>query len=81
MHLHGSCDLKFYIATYQKKKNMTRRTSFLNQEFLCHTLKICKVLNEREEQQNNVGKTAVIIRQIFHETLGALVCLLGIKKA
>ena len=60
---------------------MIRKTSFLSQESPCHTLKMFKVLNKREEQWNNVVKTAVIIPQIFRETLGALVRLLGITKA
>ena len=60
---------------------MIRKTSLLNQESLWRTLKIFKVLNKREERWNNVGKTAVIIPQIFRETLGALVRLLGITKA
>ena len=39
------------------------------------------ILNKREERWNNAGKTAVIIPQIFRETKGALVGLLGITKA
>ena len=50
---------------------MISKTSFLNQESPCRTLKIFKVLNKREEQRNNVGKTAVMIPQIFRETLAA----------
>ena len=50
VYLHGSCDVKFYIATYQKKQNMIRKTSFLNQEFLCRTVNIFKALNKREER-------------------------------
>ena len=60
---------------------MIRKTSFLNQESQCRTLKIFKVLNDREERPNNVGKKAVIIPQIFRETLRALVPSLGITKA
>ena len=67
--------------TKQFFKTNIRKTSFLNQESLCCTLKIYKLLHKREERWNNVGKTAVIIPQIFRETLGALVRLLGITKA
>ena len=49
---------------------MISKALFLKQESPCCTLKIFKVLNKREEQRNNVGKTAVIIPQIFRETLG-----------
>ena len=38
MYLHGSSDVKFYIVTFQKK-NMIRKTSFLNHESPCHPLK------------------------------------------
>ena len=38
MYFHGQSDVKFYIATFQKK-NMTCKTSFLNHESLCHTQK------------------------------------------
>ena len=58
---------------------MIRKTSFLNQESPCRPLKTFKVLNEREERRNNVGKTAVVIPQSFRETLGALVRLLSSK--
>ena len=83
VYLHGSCDLEFYIATYQQQqqKKMIRKTSFLNQEFLCRTVKIFKALNKREERWSNVGKTAVIILQIFRERSGALVHLLGTTNA
>ena len=40
-----------------------------------------KLLNKREERGNNIGKIAVNFPQIFRETLGALVRLLGITKA
>ena len=63
------------------KKNMIHKTSFMNQESPCGTLKIFKILSKREEQWNNVGKTAVTIPQIFRGTSGALVHLLGITKA
>ena len=62
-------------------KKMIRKTSFLNQEFLCRTVKIFKALNKREERWSNVGKTAVIILQIFRERSGALVHLLGTTNA
>ena len=35
MYLHGLSDVKFYIATFQKK-NMIPKTSFLNHESQCH---------------------------------------------
>ena len=79
IYLHGSSSVKFYIETFQKK-NMIRKMSFLNHETPCHPLKIFKLLNEREKRCNNVGKTAAIFPQIFRETLGALVRLLGITK-
>ena len=80
MYLHGSIEVEFYIATFQREK-MIHKTSFLNHESLWHPLKIFKLLNKREEQRNNVEKTAVIFPRIFYETLGALVCLLGIREA
>ena len=49
IYLHGSIDVNFYVATFQKK-NMIRKTSFFNQESPCYTLKIFKLLNKREEQ-------------------------------
>ena len=49
IYLHGSSDVKFYIAIFQKK-NMIRRTSFSNQESSYHTLKIFKILNKREQR-------------------------------
>ena len=39
IYLHGSSDVKFYIATFQKK-NMTRKTLFLNQNPPCHPLQV-----------------------------------------
>ena len=44
-------------------------------------MKVFKLLNKTEERWNNVGKTAVIFPQIYRETLGALVHLLGITRA
>ena len=49
---------------------MISKTLFLNQESPCCTLKVFKVLNKTKERRNNVGKTAVMIPQIFRETLG-----------
>ena len=54
---------------------------FLNFESPCYPLKTIKsfeLLNKREERRNNVGKTVVIFPQIFRQTLGAIVILLGI---
>ena len=47
----------------------------------CLPLKIFKLLNKREEQSNNVGKTVAIFPHTSGKTLGAILCLLGIKKA
>ena len=55
IYLHGSSDVKFYIATF-RKKSIIRKTSFLNHESPCLTLKIFKLLNEREERSNNIEK-------------------------
>ena len=55
IYLHRSSDVKFYIATFQKK-NMIRKKAFLNHKSPCHPLKIFKLLNKREERWNNVGK-------------------------
>ena len=77
IYLHGLSNVKFYIATFQKK-NMIRKMSILNHETPCHPLKIFELLNKREKRWNNVGKTAVVFPQTFRETLGALVLLLGI---
>ena len=80
IYLRGWSDVKFYIATFQKK-NMIRKTSFFSHKFPCLPLKIFKLLNKREERSNNVGKTVAIFPHIFRETLGALVLFLGIPKA
>ena len=79
IYLHGSSDVKFYIATFQKE-NMIRKTSFFSHKSPCLPLKILKLLNKREERSNNVGKTVLIFPHIFRETLCALVRLVGIKK-
>ena len=42
-------DVKFYIATFQKK-NMIRKTPFFSHESPCSPLKIFKLLNQREER-------------------------------
>ena len=55
--------------------------SLLRHESPCLPLKIFKLLNKREERSNNVRKTVVVFPDIFHETLGALVRLVGITKA
>ena len=55
-------------------------SSDVNRESPCHPLKIFKLFNEREERSNNVQKTTVIFPQIFHQTLVALLSLLGITK-
>ena len=80
IYLHGSSDVKFYIATFQKK-NMICKISFFSHKSPCLPLKIFKLLNKREERSNNVGKTVVIFPHISGETLGALVRLVGITKA
>ena len=80
IYLRGWSDVKFYIATFQKK-NMIRKTSFFSHKSPCLPLKIFKLLNRREERSNNVGKTVAIFPHIFRETLGALVLFLGIPKA
>ena len=59
IYLHGSSDVKFYIATFQKK-NMICKISFFSHKSPCLPLKIFKLLNKREERSNNVGKTLVI---------------------
>ena len=40
-----------------------------------------QAIDKRKKQWTNVGKTAVVFAQIFRETLGALVRLLGITRA
>ena len=60
---------------------MIRETSLLRHESPSLPLNIFKLLNEREERSNNVGKTVAIFPHIFRETLGALVLFLGIPKA
>ena len=60
---------------------MIRKASLLRHKLPCCPLKIFRLLNEREEWPNNVGKTEVIFPHIFCETLGALVHLIGITKA
>ena len=80
IYFHGSSDVKFYIATFQKK-NMLGKTSFFSYKSPCLPLKVFKLLNKREERSNNVGKAVVIFPHIFRETLGALVHLVGITKA
>ena len=80
IYLHGSTDVKFYIATFQKK-NLIGKKSFFSHKSPCLPLKIFQLLNKREEQSNNVGKTVVIFPHIFCETLGALMHLLEITKA
>ena len=69
-----------YIATFQKKR-MIYETLFLSHGSPCLPLKIFKLLNQREERSNNVRKTVVTFPNIFREMLGALVRLVGIKKA
>ena len=80
MYLHGSSNLKFYTATFQKK-SMIHETLFLRHESPCLPLKILKLLKKRVERSNNEQKKVIIFRQIFSETLGALMRLLGITKA
>ena len=60
---------------------MIRETSLLRHESPSLPLNIFKLLNEREERSNNVGKTVVIFPHISSETLGAFVRLLGVTKA
>ena len=66
--------------TFQKK-NIICDTSILNNESPYHPLKIFKLLNKRKDRSNNVEKIALVFPQTFCQTLGALVCLLGITKA
>ena len=80
IYLHCLSYVKFYTGIF-RKKNMIRKTSFLNHKSLCHPLKIFKLFNKREEQWNNVGETALIFTQIFREALVALARLLGMTKA
>ena len=80
IYLHVSSDVKFYIATFQKK-NMFRKTSFYSHKSSCLALKIFKLLNKSEEWSNNVGKTVVIFPHNFRQTLGVLIRLVGITKA
>ena len=80
IYLHGLSDVKFYIATFQKK-NMIGKTSFFSHKSPCIPLKVFKLLNKREEQSNNVRKTLVNFPHIFCETLCAPVHLVGITKA
>ena len=77
IYLHGLSDVKFYIATFQKK-NMIGKTSFFSHKSPCLPIKIFKLLNKREVRSNNVVKTVVIFPNIFRETLGALVHLVEI---
>ena len=46
IYLRVSSDVKFYIATFEKKKTICK-TSFLNQESPCHIQEIFKLLNKR----------------------------------
>ena len=80
IYLHASSDVKFCIATFQKK-TMIRKTSFFSHKSPCLPLKIFKLLNKREKRSNNVGKSVAIFLNIFRETLGALARLVGITKA
>ena len=75
LYLHCSSDVKFYIATFQKK-SMIGKTSFFSHKYPCLPLKE----NKREKRSNNVGKTIVIFPNIFCEKLGALVRLVAITK-
>ena len=60
---------------------MIGKAPFFSHKAPCITLKVFKLLNEREEQSNNVRKTVVNFPHIFRETLGAPVHLVGITKA
>ena len=71
--LNGSIDVKLYVVTFQNK-NMICKASFLNHGCPCHPLKILKQLKKEKNGE-------IIFPQIFRETLGALVRLLGITKA
>ena len=79
IYRHGLSDAKSYIATRQKK-NVIRETSFLSHESPCLSLNIFKLLNKREVRSDNLGKTVVVFRHIFRETLGLLVRLVGTTK-
>ena len=81
IYLHASNDVKFYIATFQKKNMIHKTFFFWRHESPCLPLKIFKLLNKREERTNNAGKTVVIFPHIFHEMLGVLVRLVGTTKA
>ena len=80
IYLHGLSDVKFYVATFQKK-NMICKMSVFTHKSPCLPLKIFKLLNKREERSNNVGKTVVIFPHTSGETLGAFVRLVGRTKA
>ena len=60
---------------------MIRETSLLRHKSPSLPLNIFKLLNEREERSNNVGKTVAIFPHISSETLGAFVRLQGVTKA
>ena len=62
-------------------KNMIRKTSLLRHESPCLPLKIFKLLNKSEQRSNNVGKTVAVFPHISGETLGTLVCSVGITKS
>ena len=79
IYLHQAT-LNFTLRLF-KKKNMIGKTSFFSHKSPCLPLKIFKLMNKREEQSNNVGKTVVIFPHIFRETLGALVHLSVLKRA
>ena len=68
IYLPGTSDVKFYIATFQKK-NVIDKTSFFSHKSPCLPLKMFKLLNKTEERSNNVRKTVVIFPHIFRETL------------
>ena len=63
-YLPGSSDVKFHIATFQKK-NIIYKTSFFSHKSPCLPLKMFKLLNKRKERSNNVR----IFPDNFRETL------------
>lgn len=80
LHFQVLGGVKFYLATFQKKNNKTKKKN-TNHESLCHPLKNLKLLNKREQQWNNIRKTALIFPKILQQMLGAFVHLLRITKA
>ena len=49
IYFHGSSDIRFYTGTFQRK-NMIRKTSFMNHKSTCLPLKIFKLVKKIEER-------------------------------